>query len=244
MVENSHSEDSSEDYASEHTTNHASEQAAEQSYEDTAEYASGSTANHASERNAKAVKQTPEEEAVRTLLQSMWGGRSKMTRTMEKGAHGEMFVMRELMTKGTCTPSQLANAMGVTSGRVSTVISSLLKKGLILRTEDPEDRRIARIELSDQGRAMIEERNQRMRADLQWVFKQMGERRTREFVDLVGEFTTYMRLLKPDSDERPTQEQIRAAFEEHDQNRAQVLGQSSAEQSSREDAVRKNEHIA
>ncbi len=39
----------------------------------------------------------------------------------------------------------------------------------------------------------------------------MGERRTREFIDLTNEFTTYMTLCMPGKP-RPTAEQVKQAF--------------------------------
>lgn len=152
-----------------------------------------------------------EDEAIREVMHVMWGSRSRMTRSLERGGHGEMFVLRELMMHGARTPSQLAEALHVTSGRVSAVITALLRKGWVTRTEDPDDRRRVLIALSDEGRASIREHSEGMHENLRWVFERMGERRTREFVDLVSEFLTYMSLLAPD-EPRPTDEQIHEAF--------------------------------
>ena len=79
-------------------------------------------------------------EAVHELMFAMWASRSKATRSFERGAQGEMFVLRELSFQGARTPSQLAQAMGATSGRISSILASLTKKGWIVRTGDPQDR--------------------------------------------------------------------------------------------------------
>ena len=50
-------------------------------------------------------------EAVHELMFAMWASRSKATRSFERGAQGEMFVLRELSFQGARTPSQLAQAM-------------------------------------------------------------------------------------------------------------------------------------
>ncbi len=93
-----------------------------------------------------------EQEAVGELYASVWGNRSKMQREFSRGAHGEQFVLRELSLKGTQTPSQLATALQASSGRISTVLSSLEKKGWITRDIDSNDRRIIRVSLTDSGR--------------------------------------------------------------------------------------------
>ena len=68
------------------------------------------------------------QEAVSELYASVWGNRSTMQREFTRGAHGEQFVLRELSMKGTQTPSQLASALQASSGRISTVLSSLEKR--------------------------------------------------------------------------------------------------------------------
>ena len=132
-----------------------------------------------------------EQEAVSELYASVWGNRSTMQREFTRGAHGEQFVLRELSMKGTQTPSQLASALQASSGRISTVLSSLEKKGWVTRDIDSKDRRIIRVNLTDSGREQSHRMIEEMRSAICWIFSQMGERRTREFVDLVSEFTTY-----------------------------------------------------
>lgn len=129
-----------------------------------------------------------EQEAFRKLMSNIWGKKSRMQEEMSKGAKGEPFIVQELSRKGPQTPTQLAAAMRATTGRVSTLLSALEKKGQITREIDPNDRRIVHVSLT-----------------------KAGERRTREFVDLAVEFTTYMSLCMPGKS-RPTPEQVRQAF--------------------------------
>ena len=133
-----------------------------------------------------------EQEALSELYASVWGNRSKMQRDFTRGVHGEAFVLHELSCKGTQTPSQLAAALKVSSGRVSTVLSVLEKKGLITRDVDPDDRRIIRVNLTEAGRTRAGHDMEELRSAVCWIFSQMGERRTRELVELVAEFSVYM----------------------------------------------------
>lgn len=136
-----------------------------------------------------------EQEAVSELYASVCGNRSKMQREFTRGAHGEQFVLRELSIKGTQSPSQLAAALQTSSGRISTVLSALEKKGWVTRDIDPEDRRIIRVNLTDSGREQSRRMMDEMRSAICWIFSQMGERRTRAFVELLSEFTTYLSLI-------------------------------------------------
>ena len=101
--------------------------------------------------------------------------------------------------------------MKVTSGRISTLLAALEKKGLIEREVDPNDRRIVHVNLTEQGRAKAKQQREDMRDAVCWVFSQMGERRTREFVDLTEEFATYMTICIP-GQPRPTAEEVKQAF--------------------------------
>lgn len=154
-----------------------------------------------------------EQEAVDALFACMKGSRSKMQRQMLRGTHGELFVLHELLHRGMLTPSQMAASMGTTSGRVSTVLAALEKKGLIVRDVDPDDRRVVCVNLTDAGRERAQADMAEMRDAVCWIFSQMGERRTREFVELAEEFTTYLSLCHPGGP-RPTPEEVRAAFAE------------------------------
>nr|WP_240951051.1 MarR family transcriptional regulator [Bifidobacterium sp. DSM 109959] len=145
------------------------------------------------------------------MWRDVWCHRSRMQRDLNHGA-GEVFVIRMLAHQGTMSPSQLADAMNVTSGRISAVLSALEKKGQVIRSVDPDDRRAVRVELTDAGRERGRKDMQEMRDAVCWIFSQMGERRTREFVELVREFSTYMLICKP-GQPRPTPEEVSKAFE-------------------------------
>lgn len=152
-----------------------------------------------------------EEELFHELATNTWDKRSRMQQEMVKGAKGEPFAVHELYRKGPLTPSQLASSMKTTTGRVSTLLSALEKKGQITRESDPDDRRVVHVNLTEAGRERAERQRESMREAICWIFSQMGERRAREFVELTEEFTTYMSLCMPGKP-RPTADEVKAAF--------------------------------
>lgn len=115
-----------------------------------------------------------EREALSELYASVWGNRSKMQKEFARGAHGEPFILHELALRGTMTPSQLASSLKASSGRISTVLAALEKKGLITRDIDPDDRRIIRVNLTDAGRERSKCDLEEMRSAICWIFSQMG----------------------------------------------------------------------
>ena len=145
-----------------------------------------------------------EEELFHELATNTWDKRSRMQQEMVKGAKGEPFAEQELYR-------QLASSMKTTTGRVSTLLSALEKKGQITRESDPDDRRVVHVNLTEAGRERAERQRESMREAICWIFSQMGERRAREFVELTEEFTTYMSLCMPGKP-RPTADEVKAAF--------------------------------
>lgn len=152
-----------------------------------------------------------ERESFDRLMKAVWGKKSQMQQAMSRDSKGEPFIIRELEFRGAQTPSQLAAALKVTSGRISTLLAALEKKGLIEREVDPNDRRIVHVNLTEQGRAKAKQQREDMYDAICWVFSQMGERRTCEFVDLTEEFATYVTICIPGRP-RPTAEEVKRAF--------------------------------
>lgn len=153
-----------------------------------------------------------EQEALDRLFASIDGTKSAMRDQFMRASKGEPVVLRHLRMDGPSTPSQLAMVMRASSGRVSAVLSALEKKGLVTREIDMADRRNIIVRLTETGMAQAERDQAEMRDALCWIFAQMGERRAREFVDLVSEFVTYMSICEPGRP-RPTAEQVAQAFE-------------------------------
>lgn len=152
-----------------------------------------------------------EQEALKALIHATLSHRSQMEQWMAGSSKGERFALRQLNERGAMSPSQLADLMRVSSGRVSTVLGALEKKGFISRDVDPDDRRNVIVTITDSGRERAQRDHEAMKESVCWIFSQMGERRTREFVELTEEFLTYMALREPGGPE-PTAEQIKEAF--------------------------------
>jgi DNA-binding MarR family transcriptional regulator len=59
--------------------------------------------------------------------------------------------------KGNSAVSDLSDKLGITSAATSQMLERLVQQGLILRSEDPNDRRVKQIALTNQGRAVLQE---------------------------------------------------------------------------------------
>lgn len=58
---------------------------------------------------------------------------------------------------GSCGVTDLGDHLDVTSAAASQMLERLVQQGLIVRSEDPEDRRVKQIALTDKGFLVLEE---------------------------------------------------------------------------------------
>jgi DNA-binding MarR family transcriptional regulator len=59
--------------------------------------------------------------------------------------------------RGSCAVSDLGDHLGVTISAASQLLERLVQQNLILRSEDPGDRRVKLVVLTDKGRRVLEE---------------------------------------------------------------------------------------
>ncbi len=74
-----------------------------------------------------------------------------------------------LYRKGSSGVSDIGEEMGVTSAAASQMLDRLVQQGLISRTEDPHDRRLKLIALTDQGRRTLDTFRNNLRGRHIWV---------------------------------------------------------------------------
>jgi DNA-binding MarR family transcriptional regulator len=67
---------------------------------------------------------------------------------------GAMFHIHNI---GSCGVTDLGDHLGITSAAASQMLERLVQQKLILRTEDPNDRRVKQIVLTDKGNRILEE---------------------------------------------------------------------------------------
>jgi DNA-binding MarR family transcriptional regulator len=58
---------------------------------------------------------------------------------------------------GSCGVTEMGEHLGVTSAAASQMLDRLVEQGLVIRTEDPADRRVKRIELTEKGQQVFDE---------------------------------------------------------------------------------------
>lgn len=67
----------------------------------------------------------------------------------------EWVLLRELFDRADLSPSEIADALGMTRGAISKLEDRLAARALIVRTADAADRRSHRLGLSAEGRLLV-----------------------------------------------------------------------------------------
>jgi DNA-binding MarR family transcriptional regulator len=78
----------------------------------------------------------------------------------------QMGALFHVNRKGSCGVSDIGDNLGITSAAASQMIERLVQQDLISRVEDPADRRLKQIDLTEKGRKVIQES---MRARQLWL---------------------------------------------------------------------------
>jgi DNA-binding MarR family transcriptional regulator len=83
----------------------------------------------------------------------------------------QLNTLMRLHYRGPCPISEVGDDLGVTTAAASQLVERLVQQGLIERGEDPADRRVRRIRLTPQGKALIA---RGVEARVGWVGGLMG----------------------------------------------------------------------
>jgi len=87
--------------------------------------------------------------------------------------------------------SELGSLLRVRTPSVTQMINGLEARGLVEREPDPEDRRVVRVRLTDEGLRVTRGAEGSMRKEMEGLIERLGEERTRLLVELLGEVIQY-----------------------------------------------------
>lgn len=117
--------------------------------------------NGSIQMNDKSTKQTKaEEQAVK-----LWLLLSKASRSVEARAHAsiegldmclsDFAVLESILHKGPMPVNTIGKKILLTSGSITSAVDRLESRGLVFRSDDPNDRRVRLVDLTAEGRRLI-----------------------------------------------------------------------------------------
>jgi len=100
---------------------------------------------------------------------------------------GEDFVLQYLACSNNYSlPGEISETMGVSTARIAATLNSLEGKGLISRQIDSIDRRRILVEITEDGKALAQQRKQEMFKKAEQVMVALGEEDSRQLLRIVN----------------------------------------------------------
>jgi DNA-binding MarR family transcriptional regulator len=87
--------------------------------------------------------------------------------------------------------SELGSLLRVKTPSVTQMINGLEARGLVERGPDPEDRRVVRVRLTEEGLRIMRGAEESLRKEMEGLIARLGEERARMLVELLGEAIQY-----------------------------------------------------
>jgi len=111
---------------------------------------------------------------------------AKKQRFIQEGVHGEAFVLHFVREKDyDVIPSNISDAMEISSARVAAALNSLENKGMITREIDTKDRRRIIVKITPKGAEHAEEQQKAIIRHIRSILTVLGEYDAKEFVRIM-----------------------------------------------------------
>lgn len=86
--------------------------------------------------------------------------------TRSRLSHVQFYAVSRLHRKGSLSMSELAQETQISKQQLTPLVYKLINQGFLVRKADENDRRVVRIEVTEQGRNMLDELFAKIKLDL------------------------------------------------------------------------------
>lgn len=87
-------------------------------------------------------------------------------KTRSRLSHGQYHAVSLLYRSGSRSMSELANEMQISKQQLTPLVNKLIDQGLLVKKEDENDRRVVRIDVTEQGKGIVKELFEEVRLDI------------------------------------------------------------------------------
>lgn len=102
----------------------------------------------------------------------------------------QAYLLRQLRKLGPWTAAQVGEALGITSGPVTSLTKRLIREGLLSRDGDPHDRRVAWFSCTPRGVALLDAMSPMV---WQGFFQEIGTERAAEIFEMMRALTRHLK---------------------------------------------------
>jgi DNA-binding MarR family transcriptional regulator len=111
---------------------------------------------------------------------------------IDDSMRGEHFVLHYISEyEGNVTPSDISNEMGITSARIAAALNGLEKKGLIIRSIDPQDRRRILIDITDSGKEQVRKHYDKVLSKTTSMLEHLGEEDAKNYIRIMRKIAEF-----------------------------------------------------
>lgn len=115
----------------------------------------------------------------------------KAQQKFSNAVHGEAFALQYIAQHDdAAVPSDIENAMSVSSARIATLLGRLEDKGWITRRIDPKDRRRTILKLTSKGEEKAKKSEQELLSLVTKMLEYLGEEDARNYMRIVGKISS------------------------------------------------------
>lgn len=117
---------------------------------------------------------------------------NKKNASLIESLRGENAVLTYLVHHSTeIHPSELAEKLSLVPGRMTDILNTLEKKGMIRREKDPEDRRRVLVMITPKGIRNVTERREQIRMQYSGLYEALGLEDTIKLIELLVKVNQY-----------------------------------------------------
>lgn len=98
----------------------------------------------------------------------------------------QAMILEILATEGAQQPTRLAETLSITSGGMTGVSDKLVKAGLALRKRDDCDRRVVYLEITDEGKGVLEQIRQQRNHVTQEMMGKLTDEDLQDLIRIYG----------------------------------------------------------
>lgn len=102
------------------------------------------------------------------------------------------YTLRYIHQTGPCTSSQLADVFQVNKSAITAIVNRMCQKGLIERDRDPNDRRLVYLSLTEKGKELYFETEQRIHKLVESLITQFEEKEIEQFIKTYEKLNTIL----------------------------------------------------
>ena len=95
-----------------------------------------------------------------------------------------------------CNATELAEILPVDASRISRIVTRLVDRGLLIRHRQPDDRRIVKLQVSNEGKVLVSLLLQRMNTYVSRIAENVGDEEMRVFESVTAKMIVNHRDLR------------------------------------------------